>query len=394
MPLVYTNTGIKYANRVLKKFYQKAVTPEITNQEWEGQISPGGGDRLTILSFLNSVSLSNYTPGDAMATEKWLGETADSLHVNQKKYWNFEIDSVEKFEAFVNDLDSALMDDASNVLAETIDTYVLALFTNSKVGNRVGSDYKSADENSGVATVTASSGAVDIADPGVSFRGGGELLTSGGISTTALVGLGIKFAGDSAYYKISTWTDSDTLVVTDWNDSTYSGGAKTSVEFIIEAVYPKAVSKTSIYADICTLASRLSSNKVPQTDRWIVVPPDIGALLRQATELIPAVPTAYDDVVLNGLLGKVGGFKIYESTLVDGNSTDGWHCMAGHKASICFAHAFTQSRIIESEGNFAKKYQGLNVYGAVVPVIRRKGLAEAFWIIDTATNGIGKTYNE
>ena len=385
MGLVVTNTGEKFASRLLRKFYQKAVTPSITNSEYEGTISAGGGDRLSILSFLNSVSLSNYTPGTDMTTESWLGETEDQVHVDQKKYWNFAIDSIEKFESYVNDLDSALLDDASSILSEAIDTYVLGLYANVKAGHRVGSDFNSAEYATGTATVTTATGALVVADPGIGYQVSTTYNSNAG---PAMVGLGIKFSDSSTYYKISTWTNSCNLIITDWNDSTYSGGTKTTLEFIIEAVYPKTASKTTIYADILTLDQYLNEDKVPKTDRWLVVSPAVAAILKQATELIPAVPVAYEDIIRNGLIGKVAGFQVFENTLVVGDSSDGWHCMAGHKSAIVFAHAFTQSRVQEAENTFAKKYQGLNVYGAVVPILRRKALAEAFWIL----SGRGEDY--
>ena len=391
MPLLPTNLGVKYAKGTLKKFYEKAVTPEITNQEYESELKVGGGDRIVVLSFLNNVTMNDYTPGTAMSTEQWMGDINNTLTLSQKKYHSFEIDNLDKFEAYVNDLDSTLIQDASDILAETIDAYVLGFYTSTKVGNRVGSDYDSDAKpaaDSGVATVTTGTGAVELTDPGIHFApvAADGAQTSGGISTTALVGIGIKFDGDGAYYKISAWTDSDTFTITDWNDSTYTGGTKTSVEFVLEAVYPKTVSKTTIYADIASLSQKLSDDKMPKSDRWIVVPSAIAEILKQATELTPAVQMAYEDVVLNGLVGKVAGFKVFENEQISGSSTKGWRCLAGHKSFITFAHAYTESRIVISEGNFAKKYQGLNVYGALVPVERRKAGAYAYWILSGSGN--------
>ncbi len=145
------------------------------------------------------------------------------------------------------------------------------------------------------------------------------------------------------------------------------------------------VTKTSIYADICALKTKLDNDKIPKTDRYLVVPPDITNLLIQASELTPAIAIAYETVVLNGEIGRVAGFKIYESTNVSGSATKGWQCIAGHKSFITFAHAFTESRVVDSEDYFSKKYQGLNVYGAKVTIERRKSGAAAFWIISPGT---------
>ena len=384
MPTLPTNLGVKYSTRVLRKFWEKAVTPEVTNKDYEGEIKGGshGGDRLKILQFLNNVTLSDYT-GAAMTTQIWLGDVESSLIVDQKKYYNFEIDNLDKFEAYVNDLDSALLDNAANVLQETIDAYVLGLYTEVKAGHRVGSDFSSTNSaygDVGVATVVTGTGATTITDPGIQYLDTDYLVAAGGCGE-GLEGLGISFDAGVTWYKISAWTDSVTLTVTDWNDSTYTGGTKTSVEFIIEAVYPKNVSKTTIYADICSLKTKLDNDKIPQTDRSLIVPPDIVNLMVQASELIPAVAVAYEDVVLNGMVGKIAGFKVYSSTQVSGDATKGWRCIASHKGFITFAHAYTESRVLDAESEFAKKYQGLNVYGAKVTIERRKAGACAYWII-------------
>ena len=116
MAILPTNLGEKFASKTLKKFWEKSITPILTNQEYEGDLKGGGADRVTILQFLNNVGLSNYASGTAMATEKWLGDVESQLLVDQQKYFNFEIDNLDKFEAYVNDLDSNLLENAANVL--------------------------------------------------------------------------------------------------------------------------------------------------------------------------------------------------------------------------------------------------------------------------------------
>ena len=45
---------------------------------------------------------------------------------------------------------------------------------------------------------------------------------------------------------------------------------------------------------------------------------------------------------------------------------------ANHKAMATFAEKWTESRVVEAENQFAKKYQGLWLYGALIPRYRRK----------------------
>ena len=79
MPILPVNIGEKFASRTLKKFYAKAVTPEITNTEWESIAAQGGTDRVHILSFLNDVTLRSYADATDMTVESWLGDTEDDL---------------------------------------------------------------------------------------------------------------------------------------------------------------------------------------------------------------------------------------------------------------------------------------------------------------------------
>lgn len=382
--MIPSNLGQKYARNTLKKFYEKSVAAEICNTDYEGEIKGGGGDRVKILQFLNNVTLTNYSAGLTMAIEGWYGDEFSDLLIDQKKYYNFRIDDVESFEASVNDLDSNLIQNASDVLAETIDTYVLGLYTETKVGNRVGSEFTSSEAVIAGATVTTGTGAVDLAVSAVQFG-----LRSMGLPTgdaeqntgDAWVGIGISFDSGTTWYKISSFTDSDTFEVTDWNDSTYTGGTKTGLAFTVEALYPKLVSASTIYADIVELGTKLNKNKIPKTDRYLVVPADIGGIIRQATELIPAVAVAYEQVVLNGHIGTISGFKVYENEQVSGNASTGWRCIAGHKAFITLAHAFSKSRVLDSQLTFGTLYQGLNVYGAKVTIERRKAGAMAHWIL-------------
>ncbi|MBU0959878.1 MAG: hypothetical protein KKB31_08065, partial [Nanoarchaeota archaeon] len=237
------------------------------------------------------------------------------------------------------------------------------------------------DVGVGTATVTTGTGAVVITDPGMGNNSVVYGATNYRTFAAHIIGMGVSFDAGVTWYKISAMADSDSFTVTDWNDSTYTGGTKTGVEVVIEALYPIVVTSTNIYAKILDLATKLDKDKIPQDNRFLVIPPDVGNLLKQSSQLVVAVQESYKDVVQNGLLGSVAGFKIYVSNQVLGDGTNGWHCLAGHKAGITFAHAMTESRILDSEDNFAKKYQGLNVYGAKVLVERRKALAELFCVI-------------
>src|SRR3990167_3824398 len=105
------NFGINFASKVLRKFYEQAVTPAVTNSDYEGEIKEFG-DRLRLLSFLHDISLNTYTAGTDMAVQA-LFDTSEELVINQQNYYNFAIDKVEELFTYGNDIADALIENAA-----------------------------------------------------------------------------------------------------------------------------------------------------------------------------------------------------------------------------------------------------------------------------------------
>jgi hypothetical protein len=64
-----------------------------------------------------------------------------------------------------------------------------------------------------------------------------------------------------------------------------------------------------------------------------------------------------------------------------GNTTTGYHCIAGHRNWVTFAEKLLQATIEEDlTGNFGTAFKDLFVYGAKVPDSRRHFAAEGFFI--------------
>ena len=238
------NIGETFAAKTLRKWYGKAVTPEITNTDFESMAAVGKTDRVHILSFLKSVSLTDYAAGQDMSEETGWGDVEDDLLLDQKKYFNFEIDNLNKFEAYVNDLDSALVEDAAGILQQTIDTYVLGTNTyrEVKVGHRVGSDALRGSIE------VSSAGAVEATYQDGIYHGPftqAMIDDKLGLSFDAVVGADTE---GSTWYRLSAFTYSGSLTVTDWNGYTYTGGAKSGKAARIEAFIAKVITTGTIYA--------------------------------------------------------------------------------------------------------------------------------------------------
>ena len=354
-----TNVGEKFAKNALRVFFQRAVAPDITNTDYEGEIKGGGADRLNVLSF-DSIALKDYT-GAAMTVDT-PAESEAQLIVNQKKAYYFQIESFAKFASYCDDPESTLMDSAGKALKRKIDNFVLALYGDVASGNRVGTDYVT-----GTVTVDVTTGAVT---------------GSGTTFTAAMVGLGFKAAGHTSWYRVKTYSSSTAIVIEDDKDdvtSAYTGGAiGAGAAYTIEAVSAITVTKSTIFDYIVDLKTKLDAREVPEDDRWLVLPAVIANLLVKSSQLQTAVDMAYEDVIKKGLVGMVAGFKVFSNEQVAGNNTTGFYCLAGHKSFITFAMAFTESGVEDFIGGFGKNFKGLNVFGAKVADNRRQAGAYLF----------------
>lgn len=359
MAVFGTNVGEKFAKNTIKIFFQRAIAPDITNQDYEGEIKGGGADRLNVLTF-GALALKNYT-GVAMSVDT-PQESEAQLVVDQKKAYYFQVESFAKFASYAGDPSSTLIDTAGKVLARTVDSFVLGFHGDVGSGNRVGTDY-----TTGTVTVTTVTGAV---------TGVGTTFTSG------MVGLGFKATGHTVWYRVKTFTSTTAIVIEDDLDdvtSAYTGGAIAGgTAYTIEAVSAITVTKSTIFDYIIDLKTKLDISQIPAEDRWLAMPSLVANLLLKSAQLQTAVDTAYEDVIKKGILGYVGGFKCYSNEQVAGDNTTGYKCLAGHKSFITMAMAFTESGMEPFIGGFGNNFKGLNCYGAKVIDERRKAGAYLF----------------
>lgn len=354
-----TNVGEHFASNVIEVFFETAVTPMITNDEYEGEIKGGGADRLNILSLSESEGLQDYTGADLT-----LGDAQESegvLIVDQLKSYYFGIKSWDKFKSYVQDPESDLIQQKAGELQEAVDTFVLGFYTDVASGNRVGTDY-----TTGTVAVAVTTGVV---------TGTGTTFTSG------MVGKGFKATGHTSWYRIKTFTSTTEIVIEDDKDdetSAYTGGAiSAGASYVIEADTAITLSATNTYETIVELRTKLNQSKTPKSNRWLVVNSDVAAWLLKSDEFTHST-TRGDEVIANGEIGKVAGFTVYENEEVAGDSTTGFWCLAGHKSAIVFAMAFTETGVEDLIGNFGKAYKGLSTYGGKVVDRRRKALASMF----------------
>jgi hypothetical protein len=439
--MALSNYGEAFATNVLRKYYSNALTPTITNSDYEGEIKKIG-DRVNILMFLEDIALSDYTVGSDMGTQH-PADTEAQLTISQKKYYNFDIDAVDKQFTYVEDMDSALIDNAAKALEKEIDRFVLyKMADNIKAGNYVGVNLlfigDGADTNASIST-SATGGSIvidvgsvngDAAIESTNIAGNGVLdtLFYGGF-TAADIGKPVRLVSSTGYstswYRITAASNSITATVENWDSSvavTSSGlvaagdilygihgdGLQNAdvndfingvggVGLELQAAAPTTISSSNVYGAIVALKQVLDDNDIPYTDRFIVIPPAMQTALLSASELQPDIAMYHDQTIVNGKVGRVAGFEVVVATgaklstraahstatgqggdCVVSAGTTSYNIIAGHKSFCTFAHKWSDSRVVESQLQFAKLYQGLNLYGAQVLNLRRKAGACLF----------------
>lgn len=429
-----SNFGEQFASSVLKRTYANAVVDAIVNRNYEGEIKKPG-DRVNILSFLNDILLSDYTVGSDMNSERII-DTEDQLVVEKRRYFNFSLDKLEDLFTYAGDIPEDLLMNASKVLEREIDTYVLAKAGDASVKNWVGTNLVVVGSGQTMAsiTTTATGGTITVNANSNTYEsqiGGVENPVDGAIYfagfEAADVGKGVRLRSTSTFvspwYKITAVSSSTVASITEWDGAAsgsdfeeghtlrglfggdgrnfpkYGDGnapltTMSSLGWEFQAAIATSISAASIYDQVTMLAQKLDEAEVTDVDRKITVPPEIKTQLLQSAELQPTgVAEIYTGTVLNGRVMRFAGFDVHMAqgarvSTRSGKSTAdaagpsanitltagslGYQVLANHTGFITYADKWSETRVVDAENQFAKKYQGLFLYGALVPAYRRK----------------------
>lgn len=278
-------------------------------------------------------------------------------------------------------------------------------------------------------TVTISTNAENGGDgntgptPGENPRDGALYMT--GFATPNDLYKGFRLRSTAAFvspwWRISGVTNTMVATLTEWDEATsgpdfaegytlrgvfggdgrsfprYGSGdaaliGMSSLGWEIQAAVATGLTSALVYEQTTLLSEALDEGEVPSENRWIVFPPAGITALKQASELQPSgIAEIYNGVILNGRVGRIGGFDVFSAAgtrlstragrptassfgadLATVATSTGYMIPAGHKGSITFADKWSESRVVDAENQFSKKYQGLFLFGARIPLHRRK----------------------
>lgn len=343
------NTPIKYSLKLVELLYNETIYTKITNTNYEGEIRDSG-DRVRVRT-LGKLTLSSYTKGTTLVAQE-LAPTYEDLIVDQQYYFKFVVDDIDKMQNDINTINEYATTSKRD-MQELLDTDLLLYMRKNVAGaNAIGTVY-----STGRITVAATTGVV----------------TGTATFTSAMVGGYLTFNSGTTYYLVTAYTSGSSITITDLDGVAYTGGAIGTAgigsTYTINAATATAVTKSNIYKQVVDLRTALGVAKTPKEGRFLVVNSLFEGALLQAPEFIPAVGQAYDEAVKGARIGRIAGFDVYTSELVNGDNTTGYWYIAGTRDYCAMALQIMKTAMVSSDqdpNSFVTTCKGLLVWGRKV----------------------------
>lgn len=123
--------------RLLYALEKAHVATNLVNRNYEGEIS-NHGDTVHI-NTIGAITVKSYTKNTDIADPEVLSTTDQNLVIDQSKYFNFQVDDVDKVQAAGELVDTA-MGRAAYALADVSDAYLFGVIAaGAAAGNTIGS---------------------------------------------------------------------------------------------------------------------------------------------------------------------------------------------------------------------------------------------------------------
>jgi len=361
-----TKVAEGFSQKLMKEVYDKSLIDKIVNRDYEGEIN-GVGSKLNILNF-NRISEQTYTKGGLVVESLYENNATLTIDTYKSFYWKEY--TIDKWLSYIKNPHATIVSQKADERNKNMDTFVFGKYADVGAGNRVGTD---ADDATTI-TILVDTGAFTVA--------GGTPCDS------TWVGRGIKAVGHSKWYRVKSVTNTTTGFIEDDLDdvtSQYKGGAIAGASYVVEAISAISLTTANLLQKISLLkqkldiAERFGYSSVPDSDRFLVVPPEFESTLVRASGVVLHVPEAYQELVKNGFITELQGFKVFKSNRLTGNNTDGFRILAGHSNWMTFAEKLLEADIEEDiTGDFGSAYKDLFVYGCKVTDSRRHFAAELY----------------
>lgn len=116
-----------WSEALLHSLDKKYIGVANCNREFEGDIREKGSS--VKVCGVGSVTVSNYTKNTNMSAPETLSDSVAELIIDQAKYFNFQIDDIDRAQSMPRLMEAA-MSNAAAALANVADKYVYGLYTN------------------------------------------------------------------------------------------------------------------------------------------------------------------------------------------------------------------------------------------------------------------------
>lgn len=145
-----------YSGKMLKKYYDSAVVPAISNTDYEGEIKKFG-DTVYIRG-IPDITIRDYVKGQTLVNEQ-PEATSTELLIDKGKYWSFVSDDVDKVQADIKGYVQKWAADGAEQMRIAVDTDVLGgAWINVPTANRgATAGVRSSAYNLGVSAAAAGS---------------------------------------------------------------------------------------------------------------------------------------------------------------------------------------------------------------------------------------------
>lgn len=124
--------------------------------------------------------------------------------------------------------------------------------------------------------------------------------------------------------------------------------------------------EANVFDYLTRLSATMDEAKVPESGRWVVIPPLFRQKLVQSGQALALIQGGETGQYRNGKIGRVDNLDIYVSnqllTATEGTATL-TYLLAGHSSAICFASQISKVENMRDPNDFGDLVRGLNVYG-------------------------------
>jgi hypothetical protein len=132
---------------------------------------------------------------------------------------------------------------------------------------------------------------------------------------------------------------------------------------------PAVLTPSTVLNYIVDLGTVLDEQNIPETNRWLVIPPWAAAMIKKSDLRNASISGDGSSLLRNGRLGMIDRFTMYASNLLptasEGSAT-AFNMFAGHPHGLTFASQISKVETLRSEQTFGTLLRGLQVYGSQV----------------------------